>query len=298
MIVVAALSLFMLEQPQIVKKLISYVICRKLVEDDELSYVEGDELLACSGDSYYHFRHTVVLPSLLFFCLLPLALFFILFIKKRQDTLDTEWTRVGMGIIYNGYTKDAYYWNLVMNTSKIGLILLTQMFIYDIRILVFLLVLWFYLYKHLISTLKPYLEEGLITAEKYSLYAYLITVFCSYFMTQNMPFIIKIFCISLIVVVNVIALGYIGKQLYEMSKKSAIKKKIQSFTRRVTSMFGRSSKSNVKSSETMLDEYPAHLDKSLMSESESESETIIISKQTAITEDQKEETSLKRSSVL
>ena len=167
-IIVAALSFFMFEQPQIIKKLISYVICRKFEADneDQLSYVQGDEFFVCEGDAYYHFKHAVVVPCLIIFCLLPLALFLVLFIKKRQEKFDTEWMRRGVGVIYNGYTKQAYYWNLVVNFSKIGLIILTQVFIFEPRILVFLLVLWFYLYITLISKVKPYLEHELVNAEK------------------------------------------------------------------------------------------------------------------------------------
>ena len=178
-IVVAALSLFSLEQPQIIKKLISYVICNKLVPDDEKTYVQNDEYFACDGDAYYHFKYAVVVPCLLFFCLLPLSLFLMLFIKKRRDELDTEWMRKGAGVLYNGYTTEAYYWNLIVNYSKIGLIILTQVYFKYPNILVFLLVVWFYIYMTLISRIKPYLEQELVTAEKYSLYAYWVTVFCS-----------------------------------------------------------------------------------------------------------------------
>ena len=266
-IVVAALSFFMFEQPQIIKKLISYVICRKFEADneDQQSYVQGDEFFVCEGDAYYHFKYAVVLPCLLFFCLLPLALFMVLFIKKRQEKLDTEWMRRGVGVIYNGYTKQAYYWNLVVNFSKIGLIILTQMFIFEPKILVFLLVLWFYLYITLISKIKPYLEHELVNAEKYSLYAYLITVFCSFFMIQDLPLSLQIFCMLIILAVNVIALGYIGKQLYLISKKSAIKEKLKRCAKRIRKMCKRSStETNDKSFTYALKENLASKSKDLV----------------------------------
>ena len=255
----------MLEQPQIIKKLISYIICRKLVEDDEITYIQGDEFYACDGDSYYHFKHAIVVPSLVLFCLLPLALFFLLLIKKRQGKLDTEWMRRGVGAIYNGYTKEAYYWNLIVNCSKIGLIMLTQLFIRDVKILVFLLVVWFYLYKTLISRVKPYLEQELITAEKYLLYAYWVTVFCSFFLMQVMPETIIVFCLLIIAAANVIALGYIFKQLYAISKKSAIKEKIKACAKRIRGLCKTSTKNKTGLNDMSLQVSPSTEDENFVS---------------------------------
>ena len=261
-IIVAGLSMFLLEQPQIVKKLIAYVHCRKLVPDDPKSYVLGDEFFACDDDDYYSFKNHVVIPAIVFFCFLPFALFLFLYYKKKRndDRLDTEWMRRSIGVLYNGYTKEAYYWGLVMNYSKIGLIILTQTFIYNTRVLVLLLVLWFYVYKSLMARVKPYLELELFYAEKYSLYAYLITVFCSFFMIQSEDAALDVFCVIVIAVANVIALGYIGKQLIIISKQKG--KKLRTYKEKVMSLIKRWSKRKKQRSGSGIDE-------SLLSNSES-----------------------------
>ena len=59
-------------------------------------------------------------------------------------------------------------------------------------------------------------------------------------MMQKVPFSIELFCILLIVATNVVAIGYICKQLYVISKKKAIKEKIQKCVRRIANIFKKS----------------------------------------------------------
>ena len=178
---VAAVSLFLLEQPQIVSALIQYLTCRKL--DDPRTFIQGNENVICGTDQYNLVKRFLVYPAMIFFCLLPLALLGFLYAKKKQDKLNSEWTRCTLGVLYNGLKKDVYYWGILGNYSKIILIMITKAFIVNApQLLAPILIAWLYAYKALLTRKRPYLSRQLFMAENFMVNAYLVTIFCASFM--------------------------------------------------------------------------------------------------------------------
>ena len=180
---VAAVSLFLLEQPQIVSALIQYLTCRKLDPDDPRTFIQGNENVICGTDQYNLVKRFLVYPAMIFFCLLPLALLGFLYAKKKQDKLNSEWTRCTLGVLYNGLKKEVYYWGILGNYSKIILIMITKAFIVNApQLLAPILIAWLYAYKALLTWKRPYLSQQLFMAENFMVNAYLVTIFCASFM--------------------------------------------------------------------------------------------------------------------
>lgn len=217
------LTLFLLEQPQVITVLIGYLTCRKLDPYDATTFVKGNEYFQCDTAEYNTFKYWVVYPAALFFCLFPLVLLWILYRKKKQEKLDDEWVRVTLGLLYNGLDKKSYFWGIVNDYAKIGLIVITKIYIINNpELLAPLLIAWLYLYRLYLAYQKPYLSHQLYQAENYAVNSYLVTIFCAYFMIGNEEkYYLIAFYLLLVVLANAYAVGYVMFVVFIISKKMA-----------------------------------------------------------------------------
>lgn len=226
------ISIFIIEQPGIVQALIAYSSCAQIHSVDPQYYVYANEFFKCDIPEYNSFYYFVVLPFLSFyFAIMPALMLGALIYNKNN--LNSEKIRLALGGLFNEYTPQAYYWGVAIIAFKLFLIVINQMFSNDIKSKALILLLVFYVYKALLSWKQPYYDPKLMMAETLSIYAYMLTVFCSYLFIQNKGY-IKILCLLGILVANALAIGFIGKQLYLISRE-AFEKVTSKFKKRPSS---------------------------------------------------------------
>ena len=213
-------------QPQIIKALIRYLSCRQLDPYDETVFIKGDEYFQCNTADYNSFKYWVIYPAIFCFCVFPLVLLKNLHAKKQENKLDDEWVRGTWGVLYNGLKKNSYFWGIVGIYWKIGLIIITKIYIVsNPELLAPFLIAWFYVYRLFLNYQKPYLSGQLFQAENYAVNAYLVTIFCAYFMIGNEERdYLMAFYLVLIVLVNVYAVGFVLFVIFIMTKRKAMDK--------------------------------------------------------------------------
>ena len=215
--IVTVVSFFILEQPQAVAGLISYSSCAKILSDDDRKFVYGNEFFECNTSSYNSFYSWIVVPSIcVYFIVVPLTLFLVLY--RSRKNLNNEKLRLTMGMLFNEYRENAYFWGLLIIVFKLLLLSFNQWFSDNIKTKALVLVLIFYMYKLLCSWSQPYSDANMNKAEMQAVYAYLLTVFCSFFFLDNPYESIQVACMIVLLVANLIAIGYIGYQMYLLSK--------------------------------------------------------------------------------
>ena len=216
------LSIFIIEQPAIVQTLIAYSSCSSIMPSvDPQEYVYNNEFFKCGIPEYNSFYYWVVLPFLnLYFWMMPLGFFLLLYYNRSN--LDSEKMRVGMGGLYNEYNPQTYYWGVAIMFFKLVLIVFNQIFNDDVKTKALVFLMIFSGYRGLLNRKKPYNDPNLMTAEMLSIYAYLCTVFCSYLFVDSKKY-IQLLCLLGMLVGNGLAIGFIGKQLYVISKRAIIK---------------------------------------------------------------------------
>ena len=217
---IIAISFFVLEQPGIVQTLISYSSCSKLLLDSSAYYVYGNEFFKCGTDDYQSFYYWVVVPFFcVYFWILPLILFLILY--SHRNNLNGETIRIAMGTLYNEFTPKAYYWGMIIIAFKLLLIVLNNLLMHDIKTKASVLFLVMYAYKVFLEYKAPYYDANLMKAETFTIFAYLATVFCSYLFINN-EFYIQTMCLILMLLANGVAVGFIGRKVFEISRETVL----------------------------------------------------------------------------
>ena len=234
-----AVVLILLEQPRIIGVLSGYLSCTKLDPFVEDYYIKGHSTVQCYTEEYNFFAKAVVLPSLIFWAVLvPLAIFFSLFMKKRKkDLFKSESFSIVFGNLYNPYSANAYYWGLVVIVFKMAFYILNSVLRTSSMLKCLIFMVLIHIYYLLFKRNPPYKNKYLMAAEKYCVLAYMTMLTLILFSGSNDFEVLKKICSIFIVLVLGLAGGYVlinifwlyllkVISIFDQLKKSKIEKEL------------------------------------------------------------------------
>ena len=228
-ILLMGVTFFMLSYPSVWDTLVKFLLCSQLGDPDGDYYISSDPNTSCSTPTYISFRNSFVIPVLVVWIVVIPVIFLIsicLFSRHKNSV------RQVFGQLMNPYKENRYYWAFGVMLLKLGLILANNITDSDSKFRALSMIMLLYGYKWLEGLLNPYADATVVTAVRFSLYAYLATVFFSLFYEGN-TFVMRMLSVCIILAVNAIGLGYIlsfiVKRTYSTAKvatKTLIKEKL------------------------------------------------------------------------
>ena len=210
---VAAVVLIILEQPGIIGALCDYLSCTKLDPYVDEYYITKHNSIQCYTPEYYHLRHVLVIPALIFWGLaIPLVIFLRLR-ARRKSLFNSRAFRIVFGSFYNNFHQEAYYWGILAMNFKIVIFVLHSILTTSqtAKGLIFMCVFHFYflLYK----SKPPYNHIYLNRAEKYCNIAYMILLTLVLFRQTIENTVVYEICNIISVITVVFTGGYVGLNL-------------------------------------------------------------------------------------
>ena len=228
-------TFYMLHYPSVCDKLIKLLNCTDFNIKDGKTFVFTDPNISCDSSDYISFKNNVAFPALIIWSLvIPAA--FILSMKYFRN--HPKAIKQVFGQLINPYKEEKYYWAFGVILLKLTLIIASNYSEGDHNIRALSMIILLYLYKWLEGYLEPYADPTVVLGVRLSLYAYLTTIFFSYFYTYSGDF-MKIICVLVVVVMNAVGLGYILSfiinNLYEkgMSVLKSLQKRFFSKIRKI-----------------------------------------------------------------
>ena len=198
-------TFYLLNYPSVSNKLIKLLHCTDFGIEGGESFVASDPNVSCSSPGYITFKNFVAIPALVLWSIGMPAVFMI---SMRCFRNHPKSIRQVFGQLINPYKDDKYYWFLGVILLKLGLIIASDFSEGDNKFRSLSMIIMLYLYKWLEGYLNPYADPKVVLGVRLSLYAYLTTIFFSYFYTDNTD-LMKVICVLVAVLMNAIGLGYI-----------------------------------------------------------------------------------------
>jgi len=200
---VTILCMFVIEQPSVVRELISYLSCVSLdPSNPDQTFVSSDLTYQCNTPLYMSFKQYYVIPSVIFYgILLPVILFIILFVNREK--LATTELRVAYGSLYNEYKEQNYYWGIVVIFIKIIIMLLASVLYDDPKTQTLTIFVLIYSYYAIFARIQPYFDKDLYHAEKRTLECFLITIFAFIYYHNNIIETLQWITVSVVALFNI-----------------------------------------------------------------------------------------------
>ena len=187
--------------PSILKYNFSMFDCKELFPNSE--YLTSDLVKECWKDEHLFYTFSIVVPSLILFCIaLPILLIF--YLNKNSSNLSDIKQRLILGFLYKGYDKKFFYWEFIIISRKL-LIITLFVFLSHKSIPIQALSTFAVVLISLILQIKckPYTNSNLNILEIISITVSGITLYSGlYFLTRDMDEIGKILFFLLILVSN------------------------------------------------------------------------------------------------
>ncbi|CAD8168810.1 unnamed protein product [Paramecium pentaurelia] len=159
-----AIYLFTYLQPNLLGGFISLLSFRQI---SNYYWIQGNVAYRYDTDDHFHWISTFILPATLTLALIIPAYMFISLYLQRHN-LEDEITRKNWGYLYNEYSRNAYFWEIIKILQK-GFIIIFLTFYEDLIIikgaLVFIII---FIYQLLTKKYRPYLFIQLNIIDEFS----------------------------------------------------------------------------------------------------------------------------------
>jgi len=143
-------SLFLLF-PTMVKQSLAGLACEKVGDN---YYLSIDLQEPCMEGRHLDFVLTLTLPQI-FLYVLAMPIGAVLFLRRYKKKLDDPQLQFRYGILYNGYRKEKYYWELTIAIRKVTLVIMAGIYGSrlgpDLQVHFALLLLMFFTLSHLVA---------------------------------------------------------------------------------------------------------------------------------------------------
>ena len=213
--IILFLSLFLLEQPGIVKQLLAVFNCNQLDPSSATLYNVDNADINCSLPEYNSFKITTVLPILLTWGVFIPFLIFGMMIKNKRK-LKSENYRIVLGGFYIQYTEPAYYWGLVSLGFKEVLLIVSNFFSEDEDTKLILCLVVMVLYFWMLRASRPFHHSKLYDLEVYSTicccWSSLLILLIKYSKTPA----VTLIATYLLMVINVLMVFYFVLKMTEL----------------------------------------------------------------------------------
>lgn len=164
-IIATIVLLWYLAFPTIVQKLTALVICTGPIGPNNLAYFQLDPNIPCWKDTHINTVLTVGIFGFVFYVIgLPILSYMIL---KRLEDLELPDNRVKYGILYDGYSKEFWWWEIVVVSRKFSIILIGSLMTGTMQILSVLLCVAFVIL--ITAFAQPFADARLFRLELLSL---------------------------------------------------------------------------------------------------------------------------------
>ncbi|CAD8112942.1 unnamed protein product [Paramecium sonneborni] len=147
------LCLYIFNYAGFIKMLCSVVSYREIAN---IKYIQGDLTLEFDSETHHLWMFYLVIPGLLIFgCLIPLSLFFLMYFKRQELNLHT--LRPHICYLFNEYEKKSYYWEQIKLIKRAIMILILTYFETNIHLKASLIGLCMICYQKLAVRQQPYI---------------------------------------------------------------------------------------------------------------------------------------------
>ena len=211
-LVSAFISLFYLLQPSLTSNVLSIISCKTI---DGQSYLDYYPSFQCYTTEHLFYILLAGLPMLFLVGLIIPGVILRSIVKKRKENQDIQ-LYCGFGTFLTDYESNYYYWGIILLELKFALILfsnfipITHGLDHKIKSLLIILILAFYLFA--LVKFKPHLRAKLCKMDIYLFNLNMAMIFFIHWKftldTENIPKGVDIICTTVIIGVNIIAIGY------------------------------------------------------------------------------------------
>ncbi|CAD8095118.1 unnamed protein product [Paramecium sonneborni] len=203
---ITVLYLYIQNYASLINSFFSILAVRKISNQD---YIQGDVSLIYGTQNHIQWIQMFVIPgSSLIGLILPLSLFFILYINREQH--DTIKFRRHIGYLFNEYQKKNYFWEIIKLWKKSIIITILINFETDIFFKASLLGLCLLIYQLLAHNYNPYILKKFNNLDVKSGQLCQIAIFLgtiNYISEQLGQYAIQII-IQIFIILNIITLSY------------------------------------------------------------------------------------------
>lgn len=213
---VAAVVLFMLEQPGIIGVLCDYLSCTSLDPRDPASYITTNSNVQCGTDAYLWFRNGVVIPALIFWgFMVPGAILGIMWFKRRR-LFKSEKLRVIFGSYYNNYSPTVFYWGIITIFFKIIMFILDSVITLKETGKSLIVLIVIHVFFALFKRQNPYTSKNLYLAELLVTMSFLMTLTVIFMKNLSEQPELRRFYDILMLLANAIPIIYLGIRLLQI----------------------------------------------------------------------------------
>ncbi|CAD8090423.1 unnamed protein product [Paramecium sonneborni] len=203
---ITCLSLFIQNYASLINQFFQILAIRKI---SNLSYISGDVSLIYGSQNHITWIYAFAIPgSLIIGLILPLSLFFILYIKQNQHNKIKF--RRHIGYLFNEYNKKNYFWEIIKLWKKTILIIILIYFETHIFLKASLLGLCLLIYQLITQHYKPYILKKFNVSDiksgqfcQIAIFLAVIKYICEQEEQQNIQTIIQI-----VIIIDSVILSY------------------------------------------------------------------------------------------
>ena len=205
--VLSFITLFLMEQPGIVRVLLSIFNCKKLDTNSESTYLVSNVDVSCDSAEFQSFMLQLVIPFLIAWgAVIPGIIFAIMLVNKRK--LRSAGFRISLGSMYNQFKEPVYYWGFISVIFKEALLLVINGLSYDEDARVILSGAILMLYYSFLKKAKPYHHDLLHHLEVYSINCAAWSVLLILLRKDSSTEAIKLISMYTLSVINVLMVFY------------------------------------------------------------------------------------------
>lgn len=230
---VALCVLILVEQPEIISILTSYISCGELIEGSGETFLVANRNISCDTSDYFYFKTLVVVPALLFWGFFTPITIIIIMYHNRKIIYDDERLRVTLGPLFVEFNPQRFYWGILIMIFKAAVFIVDTSMQVSVATKAMTIAQIFGFYNLMLFIFgNPYNDDILYKCEKLSMGAYFVTLFYSlYYLDVDQEDIggLRGWSLVMILIVNGLTMGYMGfyflKLVYEEYQENSEKAK-------------------------------------------------------------------------
>ena len=204
-VLLMGVTFYLITFPSICEALLQFLFCQQLDPMDSATYLSFDPNISCDSSDYAWFTRLLVIPLLIIWGLvLPLLFYFSIRYKRKH----VRGIRLVFGQLVNLYKEDRYYWGIVTLILKVLLLLVKNLLSADVKTRALSTIIILYAYKWFMDYNQPYVHPQVYRGVQLSLYAFIATVFFSFYFENNSP-VLQTLSLIAIIFINTIGVGYL-----------------------------------------------------------------------------------------
>ena len=230
LLITSLITVYLLSQPAILDGLAAYLNCTQLDTNDNATFVATYLNVKCDSGDYTSFRNFFVYPILVISNFsIPLCLLGLLW--KNRAKLNEYSYRMALGVTYNDFKQETYYWCLLLVLFKIILVMVSQLFSFTLQTKSIILIAVIIIYAIIFYRKNPYHDLDMKRCEQVGIASYIIGILLAMTLQANPNSGVQTACQVLIYLVSIVTTiffsFFIGRIYYSSAKEFFMKCKMK-----------------------------------------------------------------------